>query len=89
MSLPGLKDTLEGLTRASGVRRHVLRMDNGDVLRRALDFKVAGRRGRGRPNVTWKRQVEKHINQIGQKREDAIDRVKCRNGVHELSRSTR
>ena len=40
MSLLGLKDTFDGLARESGVRwyRHVLRMDNGDVLRRALDF---------------------------------------------------
>ena len=63
---------------ASGVRwyGHVLRKNNGDVLRRALDFEVAVRRGRGRPNKTWKRQVEEHINQIGLKREDTIDRVK-------------
>ena len=40
MSLLGLKNTLDGLARESGVRcyRHVLRRDNGDVLRRALDF---------------------------------------------------
>ena len=29
----------------------------GDVLRRAVDFEVAGRRGHGQPNLTWKRQV--------------------------------
>ena len=59
MSLLGIKDTLDGLARASGVRwhGHVLRRDKGDVLRRALDFEVAGRRGRGRPNMRWKRQV--------------------------------
>ena len=28
--------------------------------------------------MTWKRQVEEHINQIGLKREDVIDRVKYR-----------
>ena len=39
--------------------------------------------------MTRKRQVEKHINQIALKREHAIDRVKCRNGVYELPRSTR
>ena len=79
-----------GLARASGVRwyRHVLRRDNGDVLRRALNFEVA-RRGHGRPNMTWKRQVEEHINLIGLKREDAINRVKWRNGVYDLSRGTR
>ena len=54
MSLQGLKDTLNGLARASGVRwyGHVLRRDKGDVLRRALDIKVAEKRGRGRPNMT-------------------------------------
>ena len=52
MSLLGLKDTMDGLARASEVRwyEHVLRRDNGDVLRRALDFKMV-ERGRGRPNM--------------------------------------
>ena len=54
MSLLGIKDTLDGLARASGVRcyEHVLRRDNGDVLKRALDFEVAERRRRGLPNMT-------------------------------------
>ena len=56
-----IKDTLDGLARASGVRWY------GHVLRRALDFEVAGR-GRGRPNMTWKRQMEEHTAQIGLKR---------------------
>ena len=68
---------------------HVLRMDNGNNLRKALDFEVAGRRGRGLPNLTWKRQVWEHISQIELKREDGIDRVKWCNGVYELPRSTR
>ena len=84
-------DTLDGLARASGVQwyGHVLRRDNGEVLRREMDFEVAGRKGRGRPNMAWKRQVEEHINQIGLKRKNAIDRVKWRNAVYELSRNTR
>ena len=48
MSLLGLKDTLNGLARASGMRWY------GHVLRLALDFEVAGRRGCGWPNMTWK-----------------------------------
>ena len=50
MSLLALRDTLDGLAKASGVRwyGHILRRDNGDVLRGALGFEVAGRRGRGR-----------------------------------------
>ena len=79
MSLQSLMDTLDGLARASGVQWY------GHVLRRALDFEVAGKRGHGQPNMTWKRQEEEHINQIG----DAIDRVKWRNGVYKLSRSMR
>ena len=56
MSLLGLKDSLDGLARPSGVRwyGHVLRRDNDEVLRRALDVEVAGRRGRGRLIMTWK-----------------------------------
>ena len=40
MTLLGLKNTLDGLARVSGARwyEHLLRRDNGDVLRRALDF---------------------------------------------------
>ena len=68
---------------------HVLRRDNGDVLRRVLDFKVAGRRGRGRLNMMWKGQVEEHNDRIGLKKEDAIDRTKWRDGVYELSRNLR
>ena len=83
MSFWDLIDTLDGPARAGGVRWY------GHVLRRALDFEVVERRGCKRPNMTWKRQVEEHITQIGLKRNNAIDRVKWRNGVHELSRSTK
>ena len=47
MSLLGLKDTLDGLARESGVRwcGHILKRDNGDVLRRALEFEVGKEEG--------------------------------------------
>ena len=64
-----------------------MRRDKGDVLKRALDFEVAGRRGRGKPSMTWKRQVEEHIDQIGLKKEDAIIKAKWRDGVYELPRN--
>ena len=91
MSLLGLKNTLDGLATAIGVRRyeHVLRRDNGDALRRELDFEVAGINRRGRPNMTWKRPVKEHTDQIGLKTEDGIDRVKWRNRVYERSKSTK
>ena len=63
MSMLGLKGTLDGLARASEVQcyGHVLRRNNGNVLRKALDFEVAERRGRGRPNMMLKREAEEHI----------------------------
>ena len=87
MSLLGLKDILDGLARASGVRwyEHVLRRDSAEVLRRALDFEVVGKRGRGRPHMTWKREVKEYIDKIELKK-DANDRTKWCSGIHELSK---
>ena len=82
MNFLGLKNTLDGLTRASGVRWH------GHFLRRTLDFKVAGRRERGRPNITWKRQVDEHIDQI-LKKEASMDKTKWHDGINKLSRNMR
>ena len=39
--------------------------------------------------MTCKRQLEEHTDQIGLKKEDAIDRAKWRDGVYELSRRIR
>ena len=68
---------------------HVLKRDNGNVLRRVLEFEVAGRKGHGPLNMTWKRQVEEYTSQIGLKMEDAIGRVKWCNAAYKLLRSTR
>jgi len=55
-----------------------LRRDESDVLREALQFKVDGLRGRGRPRNAWKKQIEKEMQKAGLKREDAHDRIKWR-----------
>ena len=91
VSLLSLKDTLDGLARMCGVQwcGHVLRRDDVDVLRKVLNFEVAGRRGHGKLNMTWKRQVEEHFDQMRLKKEDAIDRKKWHGGVYKLSRNTR
>ena len=49
------------MEKANGLRwcGHVLRRDDGHVLRKALEFEVEGKRKRGRPKKTWKTQVEK------------------------------
>ena len=81
---------MDGPARASGVQwyGHVLRRDNGDTLRRVLDFEVVGR-GHGQLNMMWKRQEEEHIDQIGLQKEDAINIVKWRDDACKLSRNTR
>ena len=48
------------MAKANGVRwyGHVLRRDDGHVLRKVLEFEVKGKRRRGRPRKTWKTQVK-------------------------------
>ena len=59
MEMLGLEESVERLAKANGVRwyGHVLRKDEFHPLRKALDFKVDGRKGRGRP--------KKRKNQLG------------------------
>ena len=60
MDMLGLKETIHRLATANGVRwyGHVLRRDDDSVLRVALNLEVCGKRKRGRPKKTWKKQVE-------------------------------
>ena len=50
----GLKETVIQMEKANGVRRygHVLRRDDGHVLRKALEFEVKSKEKRGRPKKT-------------------------------------
>ena len=75
------------MANANGVRwyGHVLRKDVGHVLRKALAFKVKGKRKRGRPKKTWKMQVEKESKSVGLEQEDALKRVRWRVGVVEIA----
>ena len=60
MLMLGLNDTIDQLAMANSVRwyGHVLRREDGHVLRRALDFEVEGQRRKGWSKRTWKKQVE-------------------------------
>ena len=51
MDMLGLKEIIDRLATANGVRRyaHMLRRDDDSVLRVALDLEVSGKRKRGRP----------------------------------------
>ena len=49
----GLKETVVQMVKANGARwyRHVLRRDDGYVLRKALEFEVKGKSGNGNARV--------------------------------------
>ena len=51
---------------------HVLRGEDGHVLRRALDFEVEGRRKKGRPKRTWKKQVVEESVKVSLRRVGAL-----------------
>ena len=63
---------------------HLLRRDDGHVLRKALEFEVKGKRKRGRPRKTWRLQVEKESKSV-LKKEDAKNRARWRVGVGEIA----
>ena len=75
------------IAKANGVRlyRHVLRRDDGHVLRKALQFELKGKRKRGRPKRTWKMQVEKETKSVGLEKEDAMNRVRWRVGEEKIA----
>ena len=59
MDMLGLRENIDRLATANEVRwyGHVLRRDDDSVLRVALNLEVSGKRKRGRPKKTWKKQV--------------------------------
>jgi len=82
----GLSGAIEAVAKANGMRwyGHVLRRAEDNALRKALEFKVEGKRKLGRPKKTWKGQVEKDAKKAGLKKEDALDRAKWRIGIKNL-----
>ena len=87
MEMLGLKDTVVQMAKANGVRWfvHVLRRDDGHILRKVLEFEVKSKRKRGRPKKTWKTQVEKESKSLGLEKEDAMNQVRWRVGVGEIA----
>ena len=87
MDMLGLKETIDRLATTNGVRwyGHVLRRDDDSVLRVALNLEVSGKRKRGRPKKTWKKQVEEETEKIGLKKENALRRDKWRDGVQAIA----
>ena len=75
------------MAKANGVRwyGHVLRREDGHVLRKALEFEVKGKRKQGRPKKTWKTQVEKESESVVLEKEDTLNRARWRVRVGEIA----
>ena len=75
------------MAKANGVRwhKHLLRRDDGHVLRKALEFELKGKRKRGQPKKTWKTQVEKESKSDGLEKKNAMNRARWRVGVGEFA----
>ena len=77
MEMFGMKQTLDKMAKANGVRwnGHVIRREDDNILKKAMMVEVNGQRKRGRPKMTWKRQVEESVKKVGLKIEEAADRT--------------
>ena len=76
INMLGLKETIDRLATANGVRwyGHVLRRDDNSVLRFALNLEVSG-----------EEDLEEETEKIGLKKEDALRRDKWRDGVRAIA----
>ena len=63
----GFNEAIDQLAMANSVcwYDHVLRSEDGDVLRMALDFEVEGQRKKERLKRTWKMQVDEENKKVG------------------------
>ena len=75
MEMLELKETKVQMAKVNGVRwyKHVLRKDDGHILRKVLEFEVKDKRKQGRSKKTWKTQVEKEGKSVGLEKENALN----------------
>ena len=68
---------------------HVLKREDGHVLRRVLDVKVEGQRKKGKPKRTWKKQDDEESVMVGLRREDVLCRSKWIVGGNQIAAGLR
>ena len=68
---------------------HVLRREDGHVLRRALYFEVEGQKKKVRLKKTWKKQVEEESVKVGLRMEDVLCRLNWSVGVNQIAAGLR
>ena len=91
MEMLGLKETLNRMAKANGVRSygHVIRRNDDNTLKKGMMLEVNGQQKRGRPKMTWRRQVEESVNKVGLKIEEAAYRTRWREGVRVIAEGMR
>ena len=67
----------------------MLRKNDNSILRIALNLEVSGKKKRGQPKQTWKKQEEEETEKIGIKKEYAQNRAKKRDGVQAIAEGMR
>ena len=74
--MAGLMEDIVVVARKSRLRwyGHVLRKTEEDGIRRALEVVVPGEVGKGRPKMSWQKEVEKDMFRAGLRKGDARDR---------------
>ena len=80
-------ETRDQLAMANSVHQngHVMRREDGHVMRMALDFEFVGHRKKGRPKRTWKKQVEEESVKVGLRRDDTLFGSKWSVGVNQIA----
>ena len=68
---------------------HVMRRDDDNMQKKAMMLEVKGQRKRGRPKMTWRRQVEESVKKFGLKIKEVADRTRCREGVRAIAEEMR
>ena len=91
MEMLGFKETLNRMAKANGIRwyGHVIRRDDNNILKKTMMLEVNGKRKRGRPKTTWRRQVEESVKDVGLKIEEAADRTRWREDVRTIAEDMR
>ena len=91
MFMLGLSEDMDQLAMANSVcwYGHVLRIEDGYVLRRSLDFEVEGQRKKGRSKSTWRKQAEEESVNAGLRSKNAFCRSKWSVGVNQIAAGLR
>ena len=83
----GLKETLDRIAKANGVRwyGYVIRGDDNNIVKKAMMLEVNGKRKQGRPKMTRRKQVEESVEKVGLKIEEAADRTRWREDARAIA----